>query len=465
MPSRPAMRRCVPGYGPRSRRITIPRQARSRVPYAPMTSRRTSPPATRSAAAFYLQQLRYTWHKHRIGAIRPRPHRRLGFHAYVLGQRWVEEAGLLELGPSHLLAGVAGELAHNSDSGAAHHVVTAIDRLAGSDAVKQSDVLQVVGVHLRFRTRVCPVSLAGDLELEQIAAAFRAQNQAGILVIAVVDRAAESVDAHTFGKIVDYRMMVEHAAVDLAVKCGSAYHAMAAERRGVTQRPAGTVEVVDQGLWHVVAREPVEVILVARLVFDFLHAGAARIQHIRRPQPGLLNRDDIPDGAVVNPLHGLDVAGMVTALQTGHETQPFLAREIHGLAQPLDADRVDGMRLLEEHVPAGLNRGLGEERMELSSTGDNHHVAGFDDVPIRVKPRETVRIGHFHLVGVFEFQGAALLLDAVEKDVGQRDDVHVVACIHRVHGGRFAATSAADYANADDACTRRMYGGKRETAG
>src|ERR1039457_3639402 len=37
---------------------------RANRPYAPMTSRRTSPPATRSAAAFYLQQLRYAWHKH-----------------------------------------------------------------------------------------------------------------------------------------------------------------------------------------------------------------------------------------------------------------------------------------------------------------------------------------------------------------------------------------------------------------
>ena len=54
------------------------------------------------------QQLGNPRHKHRVSAVGARLHRRIGLHAHVLGQRRVEKAGLLELVPSHLLAGVAG---------------------------------------------------------------------------------------------------------------------------------------------------------------------------------------------------------------------------------------------------------------------------------------------------------------------------------------------------------------------
>ncbi len=176
--------------------------------------------------------------------------------------------------------------------------------------------------------------------------------------------------------------------------------------------------------------------------------------HIRRTQPRLLNGDDIADGAVVHALHRFDVAGMVTALQARDEAQPLLLRELDGSLQPLDADRIDGVRLLDKDVLAGLDGGLGIEGMEFGGVRDDHHVGDRDHMLVGFEAGEAMVVGNFHLVRILQLQRGPLLLNPVEQDVAHRYDVHVFTGIHGIHRGGFSASSTADDADLDDVAAR-----------
>ena len=66
----------------------------------------------------------------------------------------------------------------------------------------------------------------------------------------------------------------------------------------------------------------------------------------------------VADRAVVDPLHGLEVAGLVPALGAGDDGEVLLLGLLGGGQDRADARAVDGDRLLGEDVLARLDRRL-----------------------------------------------------------------------------------------------------------
>ena len=66
-------------------------------------------------------------------------------------------------------------------------------------------------------------------------------------------------------------------------------------------------------------------------------------------------RGEVADRAVVDPLHALDVAGLVAALGAGDDRELLLLGLLVGGQDLADAGAVDGDRLLGEDVLAGLD--------------------------------------------------------------------------------------------------------------
>ena len=89
-----------------------------------------------------------------------------------------------------------------------------------------------------------------------------------------------------------------------------------------------------------------------------------------------LQRDDLADRAVVDPLHRLAEAVVVAQAQAGDDRQVLLLRPASQVASTrADAGRIDGHRLLGEDVLAGLDRGLEVQRPEVRRRAEQHHVA------------------------------------------------------------------------------------------
>ncbi len=95
--------------------------------------------------------------------------------------------------------------------------------------------------------------------------------------------------------------------------------------------------------------------------------------------------------------------------------------------------------------------------MEFRGVGDNHHVAGFNDVFVGLEAREDALVGHIHLIGELQAQRRALLLAAVPQDVGERDDPHVLARAHGVHRGGLSPAAATDHTHPEHARSRHMH--------
>ena len=194
-------------------------------------------------------------------------------------------------------------------------------------------------------------------------------------------------------------------------------------------------------------------------------AGVARIQPVRSSQEHGLDRHDLADGAVVDPLHGLLPAAVPTALKAGEDTQLLGSRQGAGRFHPADANRVDAVRLLHENVLARLDRRLGIHRVELGRAGDQHNIDIFDHVLVAVETDEAVVLGDIDLVGELPLQVVAAGIEPVAEDVAHGDEPDIRAGLHRLKRRTCATVAAADHADLDGVRPGRMHsGGKREGA-
>ena len=64
----------------------------------------------------------------------------------------------------------------------------------------------------------------------------------------------------------------------------------------------------------------------------------------------------LADLAVADPLHELEVLRRVALLRADDDRQALLRRPLRGLDERPHAHRVDGARLLDEEVLAGVDR-------------------------------------------------------------------------------------------------------------
>ena len=124
-------------------------------------------------------------------------------------------------------------------------------------------------------------------------------------------------------ELVHDRVVVEHVAVDLAEGGRAAGQPEAPRGVLLAQDPAHAVEVVDQRLGHVIAREPAEVVPVAELVLELAEL-RSRPTAVGRAEEHGLDGHDVADRAVVDPLDLLLVGEAVAALVAGHDGDVLL---------------------------------------------------------------------------------------------------------------------------------------------
>ena len=115
----------------------------------------------------------------------------------------------------------------------------------------------------------------------------------------------------------------------------------------------------------------------------------------------------------------------MAALRAGDDRQVLLLRQLGGGDDRAHADRVDGDRLLHEHVLAGLDGGLEVDGAEPRRRGgdDEVHVGERADLLVVVESREAAVGRHLHAVRELLREPRQRALDAVGDEVAERDDL------------------------------------------
>ena len=137
-------------------------------------------------------------------------------------------------------------------------------------------------------------------------------------------------------------------------------------------------------------------------------------------------------------------------MEAGDEIELLFLGQIGGGLHHFHAGGINAVRLLDENVFAGLQRRQGVQRMELGGIGNDHRVAGGDDLLVGVEAGETVVVGHGDLVGRVFLEFDALRLDTVWEDVAHRHQVGAFVGGQDLGGGAGVAAAATDHAELDD---------------
>ena len=221
----------------------------------------------------------------------------------------------------------------------------------------------------------------------------------------------------------------------------------------------GHVDVVDVLLDDVIAAGPDEVVPVAHLVLHFGQvrtllakrvAGEDPEQRDRPAVPIDPHRQDVADGAVVDPLDRFDILRLMMALQADADLEVLLLRLGGGGDHAVDADRVGRHRLLHEHMLAGPDGGLEMDRPEARRRGEQHDVdPSVERLLIGVEADEPAVFRHIDLVGMALRQLPVALGEPIGKRVGHRDELDRPGCGQRLLAGPGAAPAAADQGDLD----------------
>ena len=109
-------------------------------------------------------------------------------------------------------------------------------------------------------------------------------------------------------------------------------------------------------------------------------------------------RGDLADRPVVDPLHALEVAGLVAALGAGDDGQLLALGLLVGGQHLADAGAVDADGLLGEEVLAGLDGRLDVQGPEARRRRQHHQVAAVDHLLVGVEADEAAVVGDVELV-------------------------------------------------------------------
>ena len=172
----------------------------------------------------------------------------------------------------------------------------------------------------------------------------------------------------------------------------------------------------------------------------------------------------------MDPLHALDVAGLVPALGAGDDGQLLALGLLVGGQHLADAGAVDADGLLGEEVLAGLDDRLDVQGPEARRRRQHHQVAAVDHLLVGVEADEAAVVGDVELVlAVLGVPNrVAAVPEAILEHVGQGVDLDVVGGARRladVLGRARAAAAAADQADLDRVAARGVGVGQEAKAG
>src|SRR5262249_15320930 len=180
-----------------------------------------------------------------------------------------------------------------------------------------------------------------------------------------------------------------------------------------------------------------EVVPVAHLVDEVAPLGLAGVGPEDALVPVAVAAQQLADGAVVDLLHRLPVAGLGAALGAGDDGEGLLLGLLVGVEDLSDAGRVGADRLLGEDVLAGRHAGLEVDRPEAGRGGEDDVVdVGLEQLLEGVQAREAATADvHavaqlLDLVLVLEaLQPAAAALEAAAEGVGPGADLDVLGLV------------------------------------
>ncbi len=221
---------------------------------------------------------------------------------------------------------------------------------------------------------------------------------------------------------------------------GTVFPSTQLERSRLWTSDWGTSSPDSQRKWYCGAALPIQ---LAVLRFALGNA-------IGRAQEILFDAHHVADSAVVNALHGFDIARLEAALQAGDDAELLFLRQIAGLLHELEPARVDAVGLLHKHMLAGLKGRHGMEGMKLGCVGNQHHVRRLDHMLVSVETGKAMGIVHNHLRAFGVLQRFTLVVDAVAEHVAHSHQPRAGVGSERLKGGAAVAVAAADHADLDD---------------
>ena len=222
-------------------------------------------------------------------------------------------------------------------------------------------------------------------------------------------------------------------------------HAMSLNRVGVLH-PIGDVQVVDVLLGDVIAAQPVEVVPIAHLELELGLPFLARVNPNATVVPVGTDQVDVAESAIVQALHGLQVARLVMTLQADADLQVLFLGFLGCGENAADSGTIDGHGFLHEHVFTLADSLLEMLRAKSRGRCQNDHVGQRDGLLVTIETDELPVSRHVYLSALGGLQAVEGTGESVLEGVGHgheldaRDIEGLVGCA----GTTAAATDEGD---------------------
>jgi len=157
-----------------------------------------------------------------------------------------------------------------------------------------------------------------------------------------------------------------------------AAHAVSFDGMRILLDPVHDVEIVDVLLDDMIAADPGEVIPILHLVLHLAHARLARMFPWTLAVPIATHGCDVADRAVMQPLEGFDITGMMAALQADCDFQILLLGDLGGGEHTTDAGAVHGERFFRENMFARVDRCFQMDGPDAGRRGEDDDIRQFN---------------------------------------------------------------------------------------
>ena len=249
--------------------------------------------------------------------------------------------------------------------------------------------------------------------------------------------------------------------IDLAFIVGSPAsptHGGELNRRAV-EAPVHNIDVVNVLLANLVARNPIKVVPVIALPFQFAHAFLITPEPDAAAVPVALTAYQLANLPVVDAFHQLDAAKFMPALRAADNGQAFVLSQLRGRHHFPAAGDVGGDGLLREDMFSGLD---GRHHLPSAKGRGRRHQQqvrfALSDLLVTIKTPEKMVVIDLHAILILivsheSFPGSAHL--ALEQ-VGQGDHFDSGIRVEVLAQGAVAASAATEQTDLDLAGPSRM---------